>query len=129
MHFDIESLKGSITPPRARSLGELFQQLLFYAHSNSTRGAEVTAYFLYKLTLPLLCILAPIAVAPFCLHFRKMQPILMTYLLAIAAFFSINLLFEAAFVIGKSELVSPYFAFFFPWICLFYIFGRKYQKL
>ncbi|MDB6082098.1 MAG: hypothetical protein JWO53_1370 [Chlamydiia bacterium] len=127
MNFTLESLKNSVTPPNEQSLLQLLKQTYLYSSSCSPKGSEITATFLYKLTLPLMCLLAFIAPAPFCMRFSRSMPILMIYLIAIAALFCYGLVLQSAFSLGKSQVITPYLSIGLPWCIAAYFFGRKYN--
>ena len=129
MHFDKQALKNSLIPPSEQSPSELFYQSWLYLGSSSPKACEIKAFFLYRLTFPLLCILAFIAPAPYCMRFQRHMPILMIYLVAVAGLFSASVLFQACLSLGKNQLIAPYLAIGVPWILLGTFFGRRYQSL
>jgi len=129
MQFDEESLKNSIMSPRDVSISMLYSQMKLYRQSMSERASDVRANFIYKVTFPLLCLLATIAPASYCLAFRRHIPHFMIYLVAIGGLFCFFLLVQVALVLAKSQVVSPFVAFGVPWIGAFLGFRKDYLKV
>jgi lipopolysaccharide export system permease protein len=129
MHFDKAALKYSVIPPSEQSLFELLYQSWLYLGSSSSKAAEIKSYFFFRLSIPLLCILTFVATAPFCMRFSRHMPILMIYLVAVAALFCTSLLFQAALSLGKNQLIPSYLTQTIPWAFLGYFFGKRYVTL
>lgn len=129
MLFTLESLKNSMIPANEQSLIQLFRESILYHNSSSPKAAEITTMLFYKLTLPLMCILAFIAPAPFCLRFSRSMPILMIYLIAIASLFCYGLVLQSFFVLGKNQVIAPILAIGLPWAAVGYFFGKKYVEI
>ncbi|MBS0655410.1 MAG: LptF/LptG family permease [Verrucomicrobia bacterium] len=131
MHFDEQSLKNSITPPRDQSLTQLFSQMMLYTHSQSDRAMEIKGNFYFKLTFPLICLLAFVAVAPYCLHFSRTFSPFMTYLLSIGSLFCFFLFLQVLFVLAKGQtayIVPSWAIVTLPWLLAFCFFGKKYAR-
>ena len=130
MQFDVESLKNSITPIPEQSMTQLFSQMLLYSNSSSDRANEIRNNFYYKCSFPLICILAFVAVCPYCMCFsRSGLPTLMIYLVSISGLFCFFLLLQVAFVLGKSQIITPWLATLVPWTLAFLFLGKKYGTL
>lgn len=109
---------------------QLFSQMLLYANSSSDRANELRNNFYYKCSFPLICILAFAAVCPYCMRFsRGGLPILMIYLVSISGLFCFFLLLQVAFVLGKSQIITPWIATLVPWVVAFLFLGKKYGTL
>lgn len=131
MQFDEESLKDSITPPRDQSLTQLFSQMILYTHSQSDRASEIKGNFYFKLTFPLICLLAFVGAAPYCLHFSRTFSPFMTYLISIGSLFCFFLFLQVIFVLAKSQTAQALPAWLIialPWAITFCFFGKKYAK-
>jgi lipopolysaccharide export system permease protein len=130
MQFDEESVKNSITPIPEQSLSQLFSQMLLYRKSSSDRANELRNNFYFKCTFPLICILAFVAVCPYCMRFsRSGLPVLMIYLVSISGLFCFFLLLQVAFVLGKSQIVATWIATLVPWTLAFLLCWKKYGTL
>lgn len=129
MQFDEESLKNSIMNPRDVSLSTLFSQMYLYGQSMSERATDIRSNFIYKVTFPLLALLAFMAPASYCLVFRRQIPYFMIYLVSIGGLFCFFLLVQVALILAKSQVVSPLVAFGVPWTCAFIGFGKDYLRV
>lgn len=125
MHFDEEALTRSITSPKDQSLSQLLLQVI-QSDSASERAHEALAHLAFKLSYPLLILLAFIAVAPFCIGFTRTSSSFMIYLLGISTLFCYLLLLQVCFVLAKSHTVSIFAAFAIPWTASFLFAGRRY---
>lgn len=128
LYLNSETLKESSTLPHDRSLWRLSKELIVYSRTNSSLLPEIKATLLYKLTFPLLCLVAFFGPAIRLLRFGRVVPILMIYLVSIAGLFFLNLLFQALFVICKNNLISPIIGLTLPWGALLYWQIREFVK-
>ena len=128
MDFDKTSLADSVTPPQDQSLTQLTNELIVYSRTHSSRLTEIKANLFYKLTFPLLCLVAFLAPAPQLLRFGRIVPILMIYLVSIAGLFCLNLILQALFVVSKNNLVSPFIAIILPWCALMCWLTKRFIK-
>ncbi len=119
MQFDEESLENSVQVPKDQSIFTLISQARLYGKSQSDRAIDVRSFLVYKLTFPLICLLAALAPASYCLSFRRDMPQFMIYLLSIGGLFCFFLLLQVAFVLAKSHVVSPLVALGLPWVIAF----------
>lgn len=91
----------------------------------SERAIDIRSFLLYKLTFPLLCLLATLAPMPYCLSFRRDMPHFMIYLLSLGALFCFFLLLQVALVLAKSHVVSPMIAIGLPWLLASLFVGKN----
>jgi lipopolysaccharide export system permease protein len=129
MHFDERILKNSTTPCKEQSLSDLADESWLYLSSSSPRASEIKSFFIYRLTFPLLCLLACFAPAPFCLRFSRNVPVVLIYLLSLAGLFCVMLILQAAFVLAKYQALSPISALLLPWIAAMGFFAKKFATL
>lgn len=133
IRFDPKELFGAVHPPAWQSLSRLFsathwKKLGFWRGGMNDKEAESTAFFFYKLTNPLICLLAVIAIIPFCIRFGRALPVFFIYafsLFGIVAFFT---LINASLVLGESQIIPPIWAILIPPFLLFVVFGRRYAR-
>jgi len=128
MDFSEQALKDSLIPAEEQSLLLLLKQTVLYIHSSSMKATELTSYLMYRLTSPLLTLLVFVAIAPFCLDFKRTS-LMMLYLFSIAGLFCLHIILQTCFILAKSQVISPFFAIVLPWIALFYYFGKKYRSV
>lgn len=129
MQFDEESLRDSVQSPRDQSVTTLISQAELYGKSMSDRAIDVRCFLIYKLTFPLICLLAALAPAAYCLSFRRDMPQFMIYLLSLGALFCFFLLLQVAFVLAKSHVVSPLVALGLPWLLAAAAVGKNSKRI
>lgn len=129
MQFDDESLRQSIQLPRDQSITTLISQLSLYGQSISERAVDVRSFLIFKLTFPLLCLLAVVVPLPYCLSYRRDLAPFMIYLLSLGALFCFFLLLQVALVLAKSHTISPLLALGVPWLLAGLIAARNYLKV
>ncbi|MCH9627016.1 MAG: hypothetical protein S4CHLAM2_06500 [Chlamydiales bacterium] len=126
--FDARSVFVALHPPRQQSLTQLFSNMRWKGTLND-REAEMAAVFFYKLTIPLVCLLAVCAPAPFCLRFGRHLPIFMIYALSLCGIITFFTFVNACVILGKSQVLSPLWALTLPLALFFGLFGWRYAKL
>lgn len=128
MQFDTKDLFSARHPPRLQSLTQLFSNLSWRG-TLTDREAEATTIFLYKLTIPLTCMLVIFAPAPFCLRFRRHLSIFMIYTLALFGIITFFTCIHSCVILGESQVIPPLWAISMPLVLFFGIFGWKYAQL
>ncbi|MBS0619937.1 MAG: LptF/LptG family permease [Verrucomicrobia bacterium] len=119
--------KGYI-PLENRSISGLFHLLKEKAKTTAYEYPQALTYFLFKCTMPLLCILVVLASAPWCLRYARNQPQLLIYAIALFTFVSFFALMDAAVILGENQIFSPYVAILLPPLLLTLCFSFKYYK-
>lgn len=128
MELGQEALERYARSVNELPLYELVYESSLYRHAATRRAYEVRAMLWYKMLYPLIIIIAFIGCAPFCLRFSRSTPLLMIYLVAIAALFCINILMAATFTLAKSGVYPAFLIIGIPWAALVFFFGRNYAK-
>jgi len=134
MCFDSKALYTAVHPPSMQSLTQLARQLggkqtFFGMHKISDREAEAITYFYYKLTLPLVCLLAVIGPAPFCLRFSRNLPVFLIYALSLCVMVVFFTFVNSSVILGASQVIPPIIAISMPQTLFFLILGWNYAKL
>lgn len=131
MQFDKKTLFAAVNPPKWQSLTQLVKNLTFTVSAKklNLRQAQIATSFYYKLTLPIACILAVIAAAPFCLRFERRLPIFLIFSFSLFGMIAYFTLVNASVILGESQLVAPIWAVLVPPIACCLIFGWRYAKL
>lgn len=127
IHFDEESLKRSISSLKDQGLTDLFSQLQS-SGVDSEKSYEAYATLLFKLTYPLLPLLAFVSIAPFCIGFTRTSAPFMTYLIAICTLFCFLIILQALLVLSKGHSIPAVIGCVAPWIITFTLAGRRYAK-
>lgn len=129
LHFNQERLIATIAQPDEEAISTLWNKLSLTAPEMTEKQCQVTSCFFHKLILPLLCILAVIAPAPFCVHFSRQLPIFFIYACSIFGLVAMYLVMDAGLVLGKRQVLSPFLAVGIPFIAVFGFFLMRYCKL
>jgi lipopolysaccharide export system permease protein len=128
LNFQDDCVKSGVLSLQEQPIIHL-SSILYHAPKKSLQCAKIQAALYYKLASPLLCILAYIAVVPFCLRFSRTQSILTLYLIAISSLFCFNVLVQAFYILAKNQLATPLLAIGIPWTGACFYFGKKYAEL
>jgi lipopolysaccharide export system permease protein len=110
MHFNPQTLFETITLPEELALSELWDKHPSPEVTLSEKEAQSMTIFYRKLLLPWLCLLAVIAPAPFCLRFTRYLPLFFIYAGSIFGLVAIYLAIDAAVLLGKGQILSPFLA-------------------
>lgn len=128
IRFDTKSLFTAVHPPRSQSLTQLLANFS-WRRSLTDKEAEAASIFLYKLTIPLACLLVVIAPAPFCLRFGRHLPVFAIYALSLFGIITFFTFVNSCVILGESQVVPPHWAVLAPLALFFGLFGWKYAKL
>jgi len=115
-------------PFENRSITELWSLMRGEPHMTSYEKQGALTQLLFKVTMPLLCILTLMAVIPACLKPSRLLPQFSIYSLSIFGFVAFVAFMDAAVIIGESDTLSPYAAIFAPFALCFGIFGWRFAK-
>lgn len=119
-----QEIQKASHPPAWKSLSELIPSLFI-----KPPQAKLMALVLQKLSLPLVSILALLAIAPFCVTFSRRLPVFLIYALGLFGLISFFTLVKASFILGENHILSPFWAICLPYFLFFSIFGIRYAKL
>lgn len=130
MKFDTEVLFDAVHPPRMQSISQLARRHHFFTLSKmNDREAETATFLYFKLTIPLVCLLAVIGAAPFCLRFTRNLPVFLIYALSICCFVTFFTCVNSSVILGESQVIPPLLAILLPQSLFFLLLGWKYAKL
>ncbi len=132
MRFNMESLFNAVHPPRMQSITQLFHSLGWKKiglAKMTDREAEAASFLFFKLTVPLICLLAVIAPAPFCLRFSRTLSVYLIYALSIFGMIAYFTLMNSSVILGESQVLPPLLAIILPQTALLLVLGYKYAKL
>lgn len=110
MHFNPQILFETITLPEELALSELWEKHPSHHNILSEKESQSMTVFYRKLILPWLCLLAVIAPAPFCLRFTRYLSLFFIYAGNIFGLVAIYLAIDAAVLLGKGQILSPFWA-------------------
>lgn len=127
IQFDQKTLYSAAHPPRMQSISELahtmgWKQVGFKKMND--REAEAATFFYFKLLVPLVCLLAVLGPAPFCLRFSRTLPVYMIYALSLFGMIAFYTLLNACLILGQSQVIAPLAAILLPQTALFVVLVR-----
>lgn len=106
----------TLTPPDELALSHLWNKLPSQQHIHSEKQTALLSNFYYKLAMPWLCIFAVLGPAPFCVRFSRTMPVFFIYACAIFALVGIYLLVDATTLLGKRQVIPPFWAVWTPFL-------------
>ncbi len=118
MQFNEKKLIDSLTLPEDLSLTNLWSKISFFHPAESEKQARLISTFHHKLISPLLCLLAVIGPAPFCIQFSRRFPTFLIYACAIFGFMAGYIILNAAHVLGRRQFIDPVIAIWLPFLIL-----------
>lgn len=124
--FNKEILFETITPAEEQAPSELLKKLPGQNQLQSEKDAQIASSFYYKLLMPWLCLFAVIGPAPFCLRFTRSLPVFFIYAFSIFGLVGFYLFMDAAFLLGKRQVISPLVAILTPFLSLGGILGWRF---
>lgn len=122
IQYDLRAWSGFVRSPEAHSITQLIENV-------KTKDSKIVTTLLYKILIPLTCILVVIAPAPFCVRFRRSSSLFLIYALSIFGLIAFFTTIKACIILGENQIINPIFIMALPVILLFIVFGWKYVKL
>lgn len=132
MRFDPKTLFSAANPPRMQSITQLAHTMGWKQMGlgkMNDRSAESATFFYFKLISPLICFLAVIGPAPFCLRFSRNLPVFFIYTLSLFGMIAFYTLVNSSVVLGESQVLPPIIAILLPQTVFFLVLGFRYAKL
>ncbi|MGE3954244.1 MAG: LptF/LptG family permease [Parachlamydiales bacterium] len=118
-------LPKPLAPPDQLPLLTLARQ----PRGHTDYGAELATTLHQKLAQPLICLLAILGPAPFCLSFSRQKAVFLIYALSIGLFLSLATLMDAAAILGTHHTLPPAVAIWSPLAALFALIGLRTVRL
>ncbi|NGX62155.1 MAG: hypothetical protein K940chlam9_01649 [Chlamydiae bacterium] len=120
--------------PRWQSLSSLYThtpwgELLAQKGKMQDHQAKLVTAFLYKALFPLLCFLAILGPAPFCLSFQRGFSPFPVYAISLFGFITFFTCVNACVILGESQVVSPLIAVSAPFLLFSIPIGWNIAKL
>lgn len=129
LKFDAKKLNESLVQPENLPLSKLWEQLPDNYEAHSEKEARMLSTFHRKLATPWLCLLAVLAPAPFCIRFSRQFPAFLVYACSLFGLIGIYIVIDAAHVLGRRQLLDPFYALWTPFLLFFLIFGWRYVRM
>jgi lipopolysaccharide export system permease protein len=129
IHFNQKTLFETITLPEELAVSELWGKVPNKLDTINEKDSQAATELYRKLFLPWLCLLAVIGPAPFCLRYTRFLPVFFIYACSIFGLVAIYLTIDAAVLLGKRQIVSPFMALAPLSIAFTSYFGWKFLKI
>jgi lipopolysaccharide export system permease protein len=129
MQFNPELLQSTILDPEILSISDLTTQVLEVSSDLNEKESKILTAFYWKLVLPWLCLLAIIGPAPYCVRFSRQLPIFLIYVFSLFGLIAFFMFMDAAQVVAKRQVLSPFWAICGPFITVFGYFGWRFVKM
>lgn len=126
--IDDDKLKESIISPENQAISELYRKLPKRGLAQNAKEARLETAFHHKMALPLLCLLAIIAPAPFCTRFSRTQPQLVIYALSLFGLIACYLVINASVILGERQVLPAFMAIWLPFSAFFLFFGWRFLR-
>jgi lipopolysaccharide export system permease protein len=108
--FNKQALFETIMQPEEQSLSDLVDKIPHPKEVASDKEAQLLTIYYRKLFMPWLCLIAVLAPAPFCLMVTRTLPIFFIYACSIFGLVAFNVLMSAAVLLGRRQLIEPFWA-------------------
>lgn len=127
--FNPEVLQSAILDPDLLSISELLQEASQLSPESNEKDSKILTALYWKLLMPLLCLIAIIAPAPYCVRFSRHLPIFLIYMCSLFGLITFYMFMDAAQVVAKRQVIAPLWAIGSPFLILSGIFGWRYYKM
>lgn len=119
--------KGYV-PIENRKISELFKLLNAKKRTTSVERSQILSYLLFKCVMPLLPLLAVIAIFPYCIRYSRSISAFPIYSLAIFSFVAFGALMDAGVILGENNVIPPIAAVVGPFFLCSLGFGWKFIR-
>lgn len=129
LKFDAKRLRETLVQPEDQALSTLWKEISESPEAQSEKEARMHSTFHRKLAIPWLCLLAVLVPAPFCMWFSRQFPVFLIYALSLFGLIGIYIIIDAAHVLGRRQVLDPFYALWTPFVFFFLIFGWRFVRL
>jgi lipopolysaccharide export system permease protein len=129
MKFNPDLLQSTLIDPDTFSLSELLEELYDISSTPDEKESKLLTAFYWKLMMPWLCLFAILAPAPFCMTFSRNFSIFLVYVCSLFGLIAFYMLMDAAQVIAKRQVLTPFWAICGPFLTTTSYFGWRFIKI
>ncbi len=129
LQFNSASLLETLTAAEELSISELKEKIPAQIEPPSEKQSQITSVFYYKMVMPWLCLWAVIAPIPFCIKYTRQLPVFFIYAGSVFGLVSLYLILDAALILGKRQVIDPFWAILVPFALFFGFFILRYVRL
>lgn len=116
--WDKDLPRRGFIPFENRSLTELVKLSKNHSEKSKYAAAEVKTQLYFKSAMPLLALLAPLSVAPYCIRYNRNLKVFLIYVIALPCYVTFVALMDAAVIIGENNTLNPATAIFIPFLMI-----------
>ncbi|MCX6991211.1 MAG: LptF/LptG family permease, partial [Chlamydiae bacterium] len=120
--------RKGIIPIESRKVSELYKVLAHKNEISKEQASEVLTTLCYKLVMPLLSLLAVVAIAPFCIRYTRSVPTFYIYASGLFGFITFFLLIDSLVILGSHNTLNPLVAILLPFGMCAGVFSWKFTK-
>lgn len=128
LKFNQKTLFETVTAPEELSLSSLWEKLPSDASKNE-KDAQILATFYRKMIIPWFCLLAVLAIAPFCIRTSRNLPVFFIYAGSIFGLVALYLSLGAFVVLGKRQIIDPFLGIALPFLALTAYLGWRFTRM
>lgn len=128
IRFNSEILQSNVVDPDALSIRELIHEIPKNDKNLTEKESKSLTSLYWKMLIPWLCVIAILAPIPFCIVFSRNFPIFLIYVAGIFGLLAFYLFMDAAQIIAKRQVLTPFWALFVPFIGVFGMVSWRYWK-
>lgn len=129
IQFPPNLIQTTLSDPTTHSIEKLYIQSLDISDPINEQDSKILTSLYWKLMMPWLALLAIIAPAPFCVRFSRSLPIFLIYVCSLFGLIAFFMFMDAAQVIAKRQVLSPFLAICSPFFIAFSYFGWRFARL
>lgn len=97
-------------PVANRSISSLIHLSSQKEQSFSYKTSDLQTELIYKLTIPLLALLIPLAVAPYCISYSRKLPVYRIYAISLLSYIILYAFIDATLILGKNQVIPSLLA-------------------
>lgn len=127
LHWTKEIPRKGYIPYENRSMHQLFT-LIKQPLASSYEKQEILTQLLFKLAMPSTCFLVLLAIAPFCIGYKRDLSPFFIYAFGLFGLIAFITFMDAAVILSENETASAYIAILTPFLLLFSFFGWRFAK-
>jgi lipopolysaccharide export LptBFGC system permease protein LptF len=122
-------IPGEITPFEGRALSTLIRESFNPTAKQTCKQSCAQTHLHRKLALPLLPLLALVAIAPFAMTFSRHKKALSLVGFSVFGFALFMTLYDSLIILGEHRMISPIAAMWLPILAAFVLAGRRFWRL
>lgn len=127
--FNKVTLFETIMSPEELSLTQLWEKLPQKKEEMHEKESQILSLFYRKLLIPWLCLLAVIGPATYCLKITRNLPQFLIYAGSIFGLITIYIIIGASVILGKKQVVTPFWAIIPPFLIFFSYFSWRFLRV